>query len=196
MKKSLQVVLVALLFSITISALGYISIGLLPSLIWLIGFLGGFIVWLIMPARASWASIKVPYFVTLVLLLIHRFIDEQFFGFFEELEKITGVPFPTAADEPLLYGMTSVLFLVWLFSPILVKYGHPLGYYGAWSFFFVAGVAELAHFIFPLFTPEPYGYFPGMLTVVFLAPVAWWGMWRLYRKKPLLIGINKASSII
>lgn len=181
--KSLPIILVAFLFSVTIAALGYITIGFLPSLIWLIGFLGGFIVWLVMPARASWASIKAPYFLTLILFFIHRFIDEQFFGFFEALERITGVPFPDPAEMPVLYVVISVLFIAWMLSPILVKYGHPLGYYGAWSLFFVAGVAELAHFVFPFFTPEPYGYFPGMLTVVFLAPVGWWGMWRLYRKQ-------------
>ena len=45
------------------------------------------------------------------------------------------------------------------------------------------GVIELAHFIFPFFAPEPYGYFPGMVTLVPLAPVAWLGMWRLLSQR-------------
>lgn len=45
--------------------------------------------------------------------------------------------------------------------------------------FTAMGVTELAHFAFPLFVAEPNGYFPGMASVVVLAPVAWWGMWRL-----------------
>jgi hypothetical protein len=51
----------------------------------------------------------------------------------------------------------------------------------AWTFFTSMGITELAHFLLPLLTTEPYGYFPGMASVVVLAPLAWWGMWRLAR---------------
>jgi len=44
------------------------------------------------------------------------------------------------------------------------------------------GITELAHFVFPSFTNKAYGYFPGMASVVLLAPVAWWGMYRLSRR--------------
>lgn len=36
------------------------------------------------------------------------------------------------------------------------------------------GVIELAHFVFPLFGGRPYGYFPGIMSVVPLARAAWW----------------------
>ena len=51
----------------------------------------------------------------------------------------------------------------------------------AWTLFASMGLTELAHFIMPLLANEPYGYFPGMASVVILAPLAWWGMWRLFR---------------
>ena len=60
--------------------------------------------------------------------------------------------------------------------------GIQFGNYLTWTFFTAMGVTELAHFIFPFFTKEPYGYFPGMASVFFLAPVAWWGIYRLSRK--------------
>lgn len=41
------------------------------------------------------------------------------------------------------------------------------------------GLTEPAHFIMPFLANETYGYFPGMGSVIILAPLAWWGMWRL-----------------
>jgi len=43
------------------------------------------------------------------------------------------------------------------------------------------GLTELAHFaVFPWLNPSGItAYVPGMWTVLALAPVAWWGMWRL-----------------
>ncbi len=71
-----------------------------------------------------------------------------------------------------------------LFTAAVLVLGYTvIPYYLAWTFFTSMGVIELAHFIFPFFTPEPYGYFPGMVTVVPLAPVAWFGMWRLLSQR-------------
>lgn len=166
-------------FSLTIPALGYVTLGILPASIFLVGFFGGFVLWLVMPMRAPWRVTRIPYFAALFLFLLHRGVEEQFFGFFPALAEITGVPLPEPTSPVVI--VLVALSLVWVLSPLLIKRGHPFGYYGAWSVFFTLGVGELAHFLFPLLTPEPYGYFPGMVTVVFLAPVAWWGMWRLYK---------------
>jgi len=46
----------------------------------------------------------------------------------------------------------------------------------AWSLFASMGITELAHFFLPFMTTDPYGYFPGMASVIVLAPLAWWGM--------------------
>lgn len=70
---------------------------------------------------------------------------------------------------------------IWLATPFLIKRGYDFGYYLGWTFFASTGVTELAHFGLPMLTNEPYGYFPGMASVFVLAPLAWWGMWRLAR---------------
>jgi hypothetical protein len=75
----------------------------------------------------------------------------------------------------LLYAFAAT----WLLIPWLVGRRHAFGYFLVWTFFASMGITELAHFVFPLFTGAPYGYFPGMASVVPLAPLAWWGIWRL-----------------
>lgn len=185
MKQQPTIILFALLITLTIPVLMYILLGRLVGVIHLAGFLGGFLMWLFIPTSTPWAKIKIPYFAVLFLFVIHR-IDEEISGFFPALEEITGVPLPDFADlhgAALWAGIAVVIFVViWVLSPILIHWRHPLGYFGAWSFFFAAGILELAHFIvFPFLVPAPYGYFPGMISVALLAPVAWWGMWRLYK---------------
>jgi len=69
----------------------------------------------------------------------------------------------------------------WLATPFLIKGGYDFGYYLGWTFFASMGITELAHFFLPLLANEPYGYFPGMASVLVLVPLAWWGMWRLAR---------------
>ena len=70
------------------------------------------------------------------------------------------------------------LAAAWLLIPYLLRRGHELGYYLVASFFMSMGTTELAHFAFPLWIDRPYGYFPGMFSVILLAPTAWWGLWR------------------
>lgn len=184
-KKSLPVTLVALFVTLAIPALMFVLLGWIVGLMHLVGFLGGFTIWLLRPTTTPWAKIKIPYFLILVLFIFHR-IDEEVSGFFTALEEITGVPLPELTDLTglsLIAGAAMIiLVLAWVLSPILIRWRHPLGYFGAWSFFFAAGVLELAHFVvFPFLRQEPFGYFPGMISVAFLAPAAWWGMWRLYK---------------
>jgi hypothetical protein len=170
----------AFLFTIGVLTLGYISFGIWPTLIFTSGFLGGFILWLIIPAHGSFTTIKVPFWLTFFLFLIHR-VEEKVTDFFPALAEMTGVPVPEITSVPIiLLVLTSVG--AWLFAPYLLRRGFAFGYYLTWTFFTAMGITELAHFIFPLFTEKPYGYFPGMASVVVLAPVAWWGIYRLTRK--------------
>ncbi len=97
--------------------------------------------------------------------------------FFPALSKITGVPMPDTSS-PMVFALYA-LSGAWLLIPYLMKRGREFGWFLAWTFFTSMGVIELAHFAFPLFTGSPYGYFPGMATVVPLVPAAWWGLIRL-----------------
>lgn len=180
-KKSVTIV-VALVFSLVIPAFGYLYTGWLIALLFLIGYLTGFFLWLVTPEKIQFTAIRAPYWTTLfVFLLLHK-VEENRMKFFEIIgEKITGVPVPEIT--PLL--VISLLILPigsWLLVPILVKRNYDIGYYLAWTFFTSTGIIELAHFVFPFLTNEPYGYFPGMYTALPLAAAGWWGMSRLYRK--------------
>lgn len=180
MKKQPSVIIAALLFSVGILWLGYAAFGLWTTLIFTSGFLGGFILWLLLPSNSDYKAIRTPYFVTLGLFLLHR-IEEKVSGFFDALAQITKVATPEILSwQVILLVLTSVG--AWLMIPYLVKRQYAIGFYLAWTFFAAMGITELAHFIFPLFTDCLYGYFPGMASVVVLAPVAWWGMYRLSRQ--------------
>lgn len=169
-----------LAFALTaaVIVLGYVMLGLLPAVLFAFGFLGGLVAWLLVPTSASFAAIRVPYFLTLGLFVIHK-LEERYLGFFPALSEITGVPVPETDNVLvfLLYGLAGT----WLLVPWLVKRAHAFGFYLAWTFFISMGTIELAHFFFPLLRPGAYDYFPGMWSVIPLAPAAWWGIWRLTR---------------
>ena len=179
MKRTLSVLFLALLCTCAVLALGYVAFGLWTMLIFTSGFLGGFILWVSNANEPPFKSLKTTYWLTFFLFLLHR-IEEKVSGFFAALSNITKVPVPEITSIPVIL-LVLISVGAWLLVPFLINRGYAFGYYLAWTFFAAMGITELAHFIFPFFTPAPYGYFPGMLSVLLLAPVAWRGMWRLSR---------------
>ena len=166
-------------FSILVPLLGYLYLGWLYALIFLVGYVGGFVLWLTAPKDVSWDSVKVPYWLTLAAFLLLHKLEENRTAFFEAVSaRITGTPVPE-----LSIGLALSLLIVpvgaWLAIPVLFRCDYAFGRFLAWTFFASMGLTELAHFIMPLLANEPYGYFPGMASVFVLAPLAWWGMWRL-----------------
>lgn len=181
MKRNSLLHLTASLFTAVVLALGYVAFGFWTTVIFTSGFLGGLILWILFPSNAPWSAIRIPYFLTLFLFLGHR-IEEKVMSFFAALANITGVQTPEIFSwQVILLVLASVG--AWLVVPYFVKRGYRFGYYLAWTFFAAMGVTELAHFVLPLVKGGSYGYFPGMATVIFLAPVAWWGMRELIRYK-------------
>ena len=159
-------------------ALGYVMLGLLPMILFTFGFLGGLLVWLMSRANPDWRAIRLPFFLTLAAFVLHK-LEERYLDFFPALSRITGVR-PPETDSIFVYALYA-LAATWLLIPVLVPRRADFGYYLAWTFFVSMGVIELAHFVFPLLTGGDYGYFPGMASAVILAPLGWWGMWRLAR---------------
>lgn len=164
--------------TIAILGLGYLSFGVWTMLIFSSGFGVGLLLWLLFKRQPDFSQIKWPFIVAFVLFVVHR-IEEYATSFFDELARLTGTPTPDI-------GSWQVVLLVllsvggWLAMPFLVIHRIAFGYYLAWTAFAAMGITELAHFlIFPFLTGERYGYFPGMASVIVLAPVAWWGMVRL-----------------
>lgn len=184
MERRYLIIVAATIFTAAAIFLGYITLGLLTAFLFTFGFLGGFLLWLLIPTNASFASIKLPYFLALAFFVLHK-IEERQMDFFPRLSEITGVPVPEAS---ILIFLLYALAATWLLIPYLVSRGYAFGYYLAWTFFASMGITELAHFFLPFLTSEPYGYFPGMASVVLLAPAAWWGMWRLSgRRVPAVV---------
>lgn len=179
--KPAPVIYIAFIYTVVVVVLGYVMLGLVPMMLFACGFVGGFVLWLLGPSTTSFSWLRAPYFAALGLFVVHK-LEERHFDFFPALAEITGVPNPSE-NSPLvfaLYGMAGC----WLLIPWLINRRSEFGYFLAWTFFTSLGIIELAHFGFPLMRDSPYGYFPGMVSVVPLAPVAWWGMWRLARRAP------------
>lgn len=181
MRKSTLLIVLALLFSLVVPLFGYVYLGPLYAALFLTGYLGGFALWLLVPARAQWVPLRVPYWLTMLAFLLLHKVEENRAAFFEVVsDRITGLPVPDVT-LPLILALLVVPIGAWLAIPVLIRQGNAFGYYLGWTFFASMGITELAHFGLPLLTNEPYGYFPGMASVVVLAPLAWWGMWRLAR---------------
>jgi hypothetical protein len=161
-----------------IVAIGYVLLGFVGMALFAFGFVGGLMVWLVARDAATFADIRLPYFLTLGFFVLHK-VEERELDFFPALSQLTGVPVPQEGSPLalLLYALAAA----WLLVPLLMRRGNSFGHYLAWTFFVSMGLVELAHFVFPLFEERPYGYFPGMASVVLLAPAAWWGVWRLSR---------------
>ena len=173
---SAPVLLCATLFTLAVLALGYLLLGLVPMFLFGFGYLGGLLIWIFVPSDVSFRAIRAPYMLVLALFVAHK-LEERYLDFFPALSQLTGESIPQSVNflGALLYAFAGA----WLLIPWLMKCSHEFGYFLAWTFFAAMGITELAHFVFPLFTDKPYSYFPGMASVVALAPAAWWGMWRM-----------------
>lgn len=171
--------LLATAFTLLILALGFSAFGIVTMLIFTSGFAGGLALWMLAPRRPAYDAIRIPYLVALVLFVVHR-IEENQSDFFARLAAITGVPTPNVLSVSIILLVVASVG-AWLAIPFLVRRGYEFGYYLAWTFFAAMGITELAHlFVFPFFSPTPFAYFPGMASVLALAPLAWWGMYRLW----------------
>lgn len=176
--RSPTIVIAALLFTTVTLAVGYWAFGFVTTLIFTSGFLGGLLLWLVVPTRASWNDVRRPFWIAFALFVVHR-IEENRTGFFERLAEITREPTPEIVSAPVILLVTLSVG-AWLAAPFLAARSNAFGFYLAWTFFAAMGITELAHFVvFPFIDGEPLGYFPGMASVVLLAPVAWFGMVRL-----------------
>lgn len=173
-------IILALLFSISVPLLGYVYLGPFYAALFATGYVGGFVLWLLMPTDVAWSALRVPYWLTLLAFLLLHKVEENRTAFFEVMsDKITGSPVPDVT-VPLILSLLILPIGAWLAVPLLIKRGYEFGYFLAWTFFASMGITELAHFVLPVLTDDPYGYFPGMASVVVLAPLAWWGIWRLH----------------
>jgi hypothetical protein len=172
---------VVLATALSAAIVGLMGVALAPlaAIAHVPGLLVGLVLWLARPGRAAWARIRRPFLVALGAFVVHR-IDEEVSRFVPAMEELTGRQAVDVASPVSI--VLVVLALAWMLSPLLLRTGHPLGHFGAWSVFAAFGLVEPWHFLFPLFSPDPYGYFPGMITAPIIAAAGWWGMWRMWRE--------------
>lgn len=183
LKRSPKLILAAFLYTAGTLFLGYLAFGLITSLIFSSGFLGGFILWYLFPSTTPYEKLKVPYFACLALFFLHR-VEEKYMGFFAFLSEVTNIPTPDILSWEVV-SLVAISVGSWLSIPFLLRRGYDFGYYFSWTFFTAMGVTELAHWIvFPFILENPFQYIPGMITVVPLAPVAWLAMQRLGAGRP------------
>ena len=173
-----SVIAAAALFTGVVVVLGYVLLGIWPALLFAFGFVGGLVLWMAIPARPSFTTIRAPYFVALALFVVHK-AEERYLDFFPALSRLTGVPMPDTGSV-WVYALYACA-CGWLLIPWLVGRGSPFGYFLAWTFFASMGLTELAHFLFPLLTTGPLDYFPGLASAALLVPAGWWGLWRMAR---------------
>ena len=179
MKKSKVTVGIAMLITVGVPLIGYLSFGIIPAILFFIGYLGGFVLWILNPQATSFEPVRKLYWITFALFILHR-VEEKVSGFFDVLAEMTGVSKPEIISVPIIL-LLIISVGAWLFGPALMKRKFPVGGFLVWSFFASMGITELAHFVLPFFWDKPYGYFPGMLSVIVLAPVAWYAMYRLVK---------------
>lgn len=190
--KQLILVASALAFSLFVPLLGYLYLGFFYAVIFLTGYFGGFILWMSVPNNVPWRFIRLPYWLTLMAFLLLHKVEENRMQFFEAVSgRITGTPLPEFSPG-LIVALLIIPVGAWLAVPFLIKRDYDIGRFLAWTFFASMGITELAHFLMPIFAGETYGYFPGMISATVLAPLAWWGMWRLFR--PLAANANSNLS--
>lgn len=178
--KTPAIIMLASTYALAALILGYVLLGLIPMLLFAFGFVGGLALWLMVPTQPMFDAVRVPFYGTLTLFVVHK-LEEQYMDFFPALAKLTDVSVPESGTflGLLLYALAGV----WLLVPFLMARGYQFGYFLAWSFFTAMGVTEMAHFIFPFFVAGPYGYFPGMASAAVLVPFGWWGLWGLAKRR-------------
>lgn len=179
-KASADIVLAVLLTGVVLM-LGYVLLGIVPMLLFALGFVGGLVLWLKSRTQVEWRTFRVPYYVGLGFFVAHK-VEEREFDFFPKLSELTGTPMPDTSS-PLVWALYASAS-TWLLVPWLANRRSDFGHFLAWSFFVSIGVIEMAHFFFPLFTGKPYLYFPGMVTAALVAPAGWWGIGRLLDNPP------------
>lgn len=177
MKHSEPTVAVAIISLCMVAVTGYRSFGVWPTTIFMVGYLPGFLLWLLSNNRVPWEDVKVPYLAAFTLYVLHL-LEENLFAFHDMLSALTGVTSPGWTLSIVILMVFSIG--IWVIAPFLIKRGHALGWFFAWTFFGAMGLSEMAHFVFPFLTGYGYEYHGGLVTAVFLVPAGWWGMWRLW----------------
>lgn len=144
-------VAVALLFVIFAMAMGYIYIGLPPVVIvggsGVIGFAMWYRTYLKNPIDPA---IILPLFLLTVTALEIHMTEEYVTGFGPAMSRLFDISW---TERSFLIVFTFIGPILYSLTALGLYYRVPLAGFVAWFIFIGPGVAELAHFIFPLMQP-------------------------------------------
>lgn len=181
-RKPAHLMVIGLLAAFTL-LFAYSAFGIITGTVLGTGYLIGTVAWLRRIPWVDFRSIRAPYWLTLAAFALHK-VEENRMHFQQVTSDLTGVQVPDPASFAVIM-LLLIGVLPWLFIPWLYRKAPWFASYQAATLFASMGLTELAHFlVFPFMKDGPYAYYPGMLSVVLLAPLAWWGWFRLYREPP------------
>ena len=93
----------------------------------------------------------------------------------------------TFSDATFLARIVFAVPIIYMLAAIGLWFRRPFAEFLSYTLFFGPGLMEWAHYVLPLFRPEPYHYFPGMWTAwVPMIPGLtglWWNVRRIQREE-------------
>ncbi len=103
--RSPGLIALAFLFSVAVPGFGYIYLGPLYAALFLTGYLGGFVLWLLASTRARWTTLQIPYWLTILAFLMLHKVEENRTKFFEVMsDQVTRTPVPASVHGLLFLG--------------------------------------------------------------------------------------------
>ncbi len=144
--------LIVITFCIVAPVMGYIKIGLPPIIIIggsaIIGFFFWYFTYFKNPTDPK---IILPLFVLTVASLQIHIIEEYQSGFGPAMSRLFNIPW---SEKSFLMVFALVGPTIYTLTTLGLYYRVPLAGFIAWLIFIGPGVAEFAHFIFPLIEPK------------------------------------------
>lgn len=155
----------AIIICVLAPTLGYIKIGWPPVVIVGGSALVGFFFWYFTYLKSPAAPRRIlPLFILTVAGLQIHMVEEYLTGFGPAMSRVFDIPW---TEERFLIVFMMIGPIVYTFTTLGLYYRIPLAGFVAWFIFIGPGVAEFAHFIFPLLKPfvEPQNISPVTMTI-------------------------------
>lgn len=125
--------------TILVPVLGYMYLGPFYAVLFAIGYVSGFLLWLVGPTSSNWHPVRGPYTYTVIAFVLLHEIEESRMKFFDAVSaRITHDPVPEASLG-LIVALVVIPVGAWLIAPILFKRRHDLGRFLLWTLFASVG---------------------------------------------------------
>lgn len=162
------------LLIVAIVAIGYVMLGLIPSLVFAVAFGGGLLLYIATAWRTPFDTrrVIVPYLLTVMLFIVHTY--EEYLTDFEVL--VSTLAGRTVPEADLLFVVAWLAPFIWVGGAVALIKQWAVGYYFLCAFFVAMTIAELAHFVFPFLIDGTFHYQSGMYTAALPLLPAYYGL--------------------